>query len=376
MRAVLIDDEQLCIQHLKETLEKNFDMTITGTFLNPNDAIAFLKENDADIVFLDIQMPEKSGLELAEILLEFKPYLNIVFVTAYDDFAVRAFELNALDYIMKPVTKSRLMKTLQRIKTEEASIQIQENSEPGLYKITMLQKFSIIDQKGQPVSFKWRTAKAEQLFLYLLHHRRKVVMKSEIIELLWPNFSQSDASAQLYTTIYHIRKTLKAVNNHIKIKNTAKGYLLILENILIDVDEFEQHLKSGRVISSESLSELDYYLELFKGEYLQDYDYPWLEAEQRRLQMLWVETALNLVDWYYKEKQYMAALEITDEICRRYPLEEEAYYASMKINAKLGNSLLVHIQYKRLKKVYKEELNDVPSSYISEWYENWTKSVI
>ena len=70
-----------------------------------------------DIVFLDIQIPEINGIELAEQLLEMKPKLSIVFVTAYDNFAIKAFELNALDYILKmPVRKERLLNTVERIK--------------------------------------------------------------------------------------------------------------------------------------------------------------------------------------------------------------------------------------------------------------------
>lgn len=376
MKVVLIDDEPLGLQHLEEMLQQDAGITIAGAFTNPNDVIAFFEKNDADIVFLDIHMPEMSGLELAEVLLECKPSLNLVFVTSYDDYAVRAFEINALDYIMKPVTRKRLMKTLQRIKQWRETTQGYSNSNEEMYHITMFQKFSLFDQDRQPVQLEWRTAKAQQLFLYLLHHRGKVVDKSEIIELLWQDFSYSDALAQLYTTIYHIRKTIKVVQNCIKIKNTTKGYMLFLENIVLDVEEFERLIKLGRVISHDTVDVIKSALELYKGEYLQYYDYPWADVELYRLQSLWVETALNLANWYHQEKQFITALKICDEICNRYPLEEEAYYITMKINAELGNLMSVHIQYKRLKKVFKEELNDVPSSYVTEWYENWIKEAI
>ena len=94
-----------------------------------------------DIVFLDIQIPEINGIELAEQLLEMKPKLSIVFVTAFDNFAIKAFELNALDYILKPVRKERLLNTVERIK-QKFPDQILGNSE--LLHIFMFSKESLL----------------------------------------------------------------------------------------------------------------------------------------------------------------------------------------------------------------------------------------
>ncbi|KFN11256.1 LytR/AlgR family response regulator transcription factor [Paenibacillus macerans] len=116
MNVVLIDDENLALNYLEHHLQSIFGIHVAGKFINPVEGKEFILRTDIDVVFLDIHLPEISGIELAGQLLQFKPRLNIVFVTAYDDYAVKAFELNALDYVMKPLRKERLTITLERIR--------------------------------------------------------------------------------------------------------------------------------------------------------------------------------------------------------------------------------------------------------------------
>ncbi|MGF9905254.1 response regulator [Brevibacillus porteri] len=92
-----------------------------------------IEKNEIDIVFLDIQIPKLNGIELAEQLLEVKPQLQIVFVTAYERYAIKAFELNALDYVLNPVGKQRLQNTMKRIQSmmeEHTTFSLQK----GIYK--------------------------------------------------------------------------------------------------------------------------------------------------------------------------------------------------------------------------------------------------
>src|SRR5690625_3337038 len=103
MRTILVDDEPLALDYLEIQLDKIKDITVVEKFTNLDilDHVKLIE--NIDLVFLDIEMPGKNGLEIAEQLLEVNPTLEIVFVTAYDEYAVQAFELNALDYLLKPI---------------------------------------------------------------------------------------------------------------------------------------------------------------------------------------------------------------------------------------------------------------------------------
>jgi len=115
IRTILVDDEPLAIQGLQLRLEKHEDVEIIDTCSNGREAIRSIKTHKPDLVFLDIQMPGFDGFSVIQGLMEVEPPL-FVFVTAYTDHAIRAFEAQAVDYLMKPVEEDRLADTLDRIR--------------------------------------------------------------------------------------------------------------------------------------------------------------------------------------------------------------------------------------------------------------------
>jgi two-component system LytT family response regulator len=119
IRTILVDDEPLAIQGLQLRLEKHDDVEIVETCSNGREAIRAIKTNKPDLVFLDIQMPGFDGFSVIQGLMEVEPPL-FVFVTAYSDHAIRAFEAQAVDYLMKPVEEDRLADTLDRVRNRLA----------------------------------------------------------------------------------------------------------------------------------------------------------------------------------------------------------------------------------------------------------------
>ncbi len=115
IRTILVDDEPLAIQGLLLRLERHEDVEVIDTCSNGREAIRSIKTHKPDLVFLDIQMPGFDGFSVLQGLAEVEPPL-VVFVTAYSDHAIRAFEAQAADYLMKPVEEDRLADTLDRIR--------------------------------------------------------------------------------------------------------------------------------------------------------------------------------------------------------------------------------------------------------------------
>ena len=116
IRTILVDDEKLAIQGLQLRLEKFPDVEIIDTCANGREAIRKIKTEKPDLVFLDIQRPGFDGFSVVKGVMEIDPPL-FVFVTAYQEHAVRAFEANAVNYLMKPVDEDRLADTLDRVRT-------------------------------------------------------------------------------------------------------------------------------------------------------------------------------------------------------------------------------------------------------------------
>ena len=115
IRTILVDDEPLAIQGLQLRLEKHEDVEIIETCSNGREAIRAIKTHKPDLVFLDIQMPGFDGFSVVQGLMEVEPPL-FVFVTAYDSHRERAFDVDAVNYLMKPVEEDKLADTLDRVR--------------------------------------------------------------------------------------------------------------------------------------------------------------------------------------------------------------------------------------------------------------------
>ena len=115
IRTILVDDEPLATQGLQLRLAEHDDVEIIDKCANGREAISAIKTHKPDLVFLDIQMPGFDGFSVVQGLMEVEPPL-FVFVTAYSDHALRAFEADAVDYLVKPVEESRLADTLDRVR--------------------------------------------------------------------------------------------------------------------------------------------------------------------------------------------------------------------------------------------------------------------
>lgn len=112
MKALIIDDERLARTELRRLLEPFKEIEIVGEAVNADDAVNKINELNPDLIFLDIQMPGKTGFELLE---ELDSVPKVVFTTAYDEYALKAFEYNALDYLLKPIETERLEETIKKV---------------------------------------------------------------------------------------------------------------------------------------------------------------------------------------------------------------------------------------------------------------------
>ena len=112
IRTLIVDDEHYAREELRQQLACDPAIEIVGEAANAIEALPLIQRLKPDVVFLDIQMPKLSGMELVAML---DPLPRIVFVTAFDEYAIQAFEENAFDYLLKPVTAERMNKALERI---------------------------------------------------------------------------------------------------------------------------------------------------------------------------------------------------------------------------------------------------------------------
>jgi two-component system, LytTR family, response regulator len=141
MKALIVDDERLARRELISLLAQHDEIEVVGEAVNADDAYQKIKELQPDLLFLDIQMPGKTGFELLEMLDKVP---TVIFTTAYDEYALKAFEVSALDYLLKPVQPERLKESIARLlalgengrkKEEEEENELQAGGQPRPHKL-------------------------------------------------------------------------------------------------------------------------------------------------------------------------------------------------------------------------------------------------
>lgn len=125
MKAIIVDDEPLCCQSLQLLLEQNCpDVAIVGIYNNSLTALEVLRTQNVDLVFLDVEMPRMSGFEMLEALgsISFK----LIFTTSYDKYALNAFRVSAVDFLLKPIDRRELVEAVEKVRSTKNSVNNQQ----------------------------------------------------------------------------------------------------------------------------------------------------------------------------------------------------------------------------------------------------------
>lgn len=175
MRALIIDDEQWARHALKQALESVPDIELIGEAANGAEGIALIDELQPDLIFLDVEMPAMTGFE---VLAQIRAEPLVIFVTAYSEYAVQAFEAHALDYLLKPVRPERLLEAIRRAPKREAVKAIVKQARP-LNKIAVRKGKRVLLISRHDILF----ARVEDELLFLHTTSGRHLMDRTLIEL-------------------------------------------------------------------------------------------------------------------------------------------------------------------------------------------------
>ncbi|CAG7617127.1 Protein-glutamate methylesterase/protein-glutamine glutaminase [Paenibacillus solanacearum] len=303
LKAVLIDDEEIALDVLEIVLQEVGGVSVEGKFLHVDDAMAYLSESKVDLVFLDIEMPGMNGLTVAERLSLRWPHMQIIFVTAYQEYALEAFEVNAFGYLLKPVSKERLAKTLERFRRrtegksepstavasgETASLEQTPVPDEIHFRLNLLGSMELYDSGNNLVT--WRTKKAKEMFAYLWHHDGTPVQRHRILDDLWPELTFDRSQALFHTTLYHLRNTLKQVGYPHMVMYGDERYWLRTEQTVSDVNRlFTLMNEPGE--DRDAVAELT---AIYRGDYLEADDYAWAVPRRAELRTAYLRTLEQL----------------------------------------------------------------------------------
>lgn len=283
IKSIIVDDEQYVLEEIAETIKDFKEIQIIETTNNPKQALEFIKKNEVQLAFLDIEMPEINGLVLAEKILNVKSDIEIVFITAYNHYACDAFEANAIDYVLKPIKKERLVKTLNKILKV---IEVKHVECKPVLKVKAFKKFRAFVNEEL---IKWRTAKDGELLAYLIENVNIPIHKEKLAEEMWNQVDVKNALIYLQSSIYRLRKffSKNGYDNPIIYANNC--YVLNEINIDCDLWSYNKFLNNDYIISDNNVTEYEELVALYDGNYLEEDGYFWSIDLQEELKHKYLE---------------------------------------------------------------------------------------
>ncbi|MBJ6363992.1 response regulator [Paenibacillus sp. GCM10012307] len=370
MKAILIDDEELALMQLERLLRDDGRYQVSGKYTTARAGLEHLAREQADVVFLDIGMPGIGGLEAGEKIRELNRNVHIVYITAYSDYALEAFELQALDYLLKPVNPARFVKTLDRILMYSPVSRHLEDKQAGTFHIQCFQRLELTGI----AKLRWRTNKTQELFAFLLHYKNKWVSKDQILEELWGAYEQDRSITHLHTSIYQIRKMLKDEDIQATVEYAQDSYRLAATDMMTDVEEFESACLNDGVATEQDRTRAIDAMALYKGDYLAEHDYDWSKPRRRELLRKYIGCSLALVRYEMdteREEQAVKRLEILQE---SDPYSEEICRHILLGYAKLNNGPAVRQHYEAFASILRSDLGIKPSPQTEALYDKCLES--
>ena len=254
MRAIAVDDELISLEILQLQLEKVDEIEEVFPFSGPEDAIAWLRENNADIAFLDIIMEGMNGIDLAQEIEKIQPNCHIVFVSGSKEYALEAFRIHASGYLVKPVTKAAIEEELSHIFRFHPLV-------PSAKKPLRAQcfgNFDVFDSDGRPLQFKYK--KSKELLAYLIHRCGATCSLRELSAVLYEDRDDDDAlQSQMRNLVSDLTRTLKNAGAGDAIYKTRGNLCVIPEQIACDYYDFNKGNEKA--------------IMAYKGEYMTQYEW-------------------------------------------------------------------------------------------------------
>lgn len=261
MNILAVDDERLALAALTAAIEGADSQAEVHGFRTSTDALASLSERSYDVAFLDIELRECTGIELAEKLKRLCPAMRIVFVTGYSEYAVDAFALHADGYVLKPVSFERISAELEHLRASAELLDAEgEDDQAPRLRFQCLGNFEVFVD-GRPVSF--ARTKTKELLAYLVDRRGAMCSNRELMAALWEDDDHEPYLRQLKKDL---ADTFEAIGCLDALERRRGSVGLVVDKVLCDYYDLLDNIEgSGE----------------FRGEYMEQYS--WAESTKGSL---------------------------------------------------------------------------------------------
>ncbi|MNI13075.1 Sensory transduction protein LytR [compost metagenome] len=373
MKVILVDDEPTMHLILNKMLNKLPEVQVVAAFTETKSAASFLRENaDISLAFVDISMKGENGIEFAAMLEGSGSPVQVVFVTSHKDFALEAYELSVMDYLVKPVSQERLQRTVNRALMnwrafQSPSLQATASQQTGRFVITALGDVVVSNEAGR---VKWISRKCTELFAYLLLYRGRRIPRSKLVTDIFGGMEQVNAENYLNTTVYQLRKSLEPLGMREVVRSENDGYVLELKDCVIDYVEFREQVEELPSIEVGNVERALQIERLYTGDLFGDKVYVWAIHETEHFGKMYVSFVKRLAAALISQNDTTTATKLLLKLNERNPLDESVVCLLMEIREMTGDKKGLTAIYTDYVRLLNRELGIRPSKELAHLYES------
>ncbi|MFS0781812.1 response regulator [Bacillus sp. 1P06AnD] len=240
-KIIIVEDEIPTLNLMKHLFEIHGQFQVIAAYPSPKAALKELPGKDCDAIICDIELPGMNGIEFMKSLNREGNTVPVIFSTAFSQYALDAFSVYAIDYLLKPLTPRAVQQVNERL--EKYYRHNQRTIEGKQVHIQIFGNPSVLLRNKHMV--KWPTKVTEELFYYFVLHNGFYCSKWSIIDSIWPEMDEKRALANLYNTIYRLRNLFQNEGDSLILESGNEGYRLILsKQVYIDYFHWKTLMKA------------------------------------------------------------------------------------------------------------------------------------
>lgn len=368
MKVMLIDDEKPCLDEFSYLLGKYPDIEIAAAFTNPLKGLEAIESVRPDVVFLDIDMPQADGLELALRIQALYAGIIVVFVTAYAKYALDSFKAYPLDYLLKPVKEARLDATVEHMRRQYALMHPDSGGRQSVLRITCFGRFNL-DVPGAAGDIKWGTRRVKDLFLYLIDRCGAAPTRSELVRAVFGGVDDRKTANNIYVTVYKLRGLLDSMDAGRKLVRLKEDYSLEIAPGVCDYTDFMRFAWRNAAITGKNAVAAAKVLNLCAGSYLEDVDCEWALDTASVVESEYERIALGLAGVHLSANRLREAENVLLGLLLKNPLSEEGHTSLLDLYMKAGSDQSYAARYVEYARMLRNELGEQPSEGYTRHYD-------
>ncbi|KMT21861.1 response regulator [Clostridium cylindrosporum] len=357
MRTIIIDDEKPILDLMKIMISKNKNLEIVGEFTSSKEALVEIQRLMPDVIFVDIEMPYMNGIEFAEKVEKLNQDIQIVFITAYENYAIDAFKVNAVNYILKPINEEDIDTTVSRL-LKNRGLNTSNEVLAESNKIYCLGHFKVYGKDGCEIE-KWYTSKVQEAFAYFIYKGGEGVDKWQLCEVLWEDSPPKKAESNLHSTIYRLKRVLKNAAIENKVINQGGKYKMDFTGFSCDLWEFLSFMKKNPRVNGEGIENYKKIIDLYNGSLFGSKDYVWAVELNEKINRYYSYGVKNIANYYIDMENYNEAYEYLRKLIEVNPFDEDAHELIIRVHFLIGDRIGLISHYTKMVEIFEKEL-DIP----------------